>query len=143
MSHHDRWLAGVDAITPRAAGTLDIYVVDRAETQRLVLAVLLAENPRARAIQDAVANTKRQIFKAAERRRPSRCAVCPRPILRVTDETVVILAVPPTGTTTHAMATACCPRCSGLDRAVIASKAAVHMARIWPGCRLVASGGPG
>jgi hypothetical protein len=126
------WRQGIERVQTEAGGMLTVDIFDNLAGAELVARAMAGDRESLvmlKAVTQAIAGVAQ-----APRAKPALCVACPRPVKRITPQTVFGIASPDTPTRTPAIGFAFCEKC-GADRGTLAEKARQGLQRIWPDLR--------
>lgn len=130
------WQAGVRQVHEESGGLVTVAIVTREARLELLAAVVLGDHE-ASTILRAIADCSKWIAKTP-RKRPVLCVCCPRPVLRVTRDTIIGVASPATTAPNRALGFAFCRECGKGTAPELTDRARRGLSGIWPDLRPVA-----
>jgi hypothetical protein len=133
MTDHE-WRTGIRQVHDESGGVLDVTIVDSVTGAALLVAASFGDTE-ASAILYAVAQSATHVRQAPQRL-PVLCICCPRPVKRVSTNTVFGVVAAAAPKPTGAIGFVFCEKCSN-DRASLVAKATDGLRRLWPDLRSI------
>jgi hypothetical protein len=126
------WFASIEALHAEASGVLTLGIFYPEDSAELLAAAAMGDELAA-GLLGALLESRRRV-RDAPRDKPGLCCGCPRPIRKVSPETIFGLVFPAIARPTAAVGFVFCSRCAA-DRKGLLAKAENRLRKLWPELR--------